>query len=129
MKNTTENGDGRLVVLPPVVPLAELPVVSPEKADDVEVTVVGSIINQTKDFIMRLGLPSLLVYNGVRSSAVGAAVGFVYEGGTFDRIVVGAAAGGLNLITSQTFWAAMAIVGTKVGGRFLKKRRHLQAVS
>mgnify|MGYP001605827067 FL=1 len=124
MKNITEDGDGGSVVLP----LVGSPAGSQEKADEAKIT-VGYVVNHVRDFVMGLGLPGLLVYNGARSGAIGLAAGFIYEGGTFDKVAVGAAAGGLNLIASQTFWAAMAIAGAKVGGRVFRKKKHLRVVS
>jgi hypothetical protein len=100
--------------------------VLPESADEVA---IDSIRNRARVFVTRLGIPGLLVYNCARSSVVGVTVASIFEGSTVDRVLVGAAAGGINLIMSQTFWLAMGMIGARVGRNFLDKRDGFREVS
>lgn len=104
MEKIIENGDDKSTV------------------DTIAMDPVGSRMNRVRNFVGRLGIPGLLIYNGIRSGIVGVTVASIFEGSAGEKAFVGATAGGLNLITSQTFWLVVGMVGAKVGGSFLNKR-------
>lgn len=74
---------------------------------------VGAIARYGREKISQLGVPGLMLYNGVKGVAAGAIAFSMKEGDVTDKLQYGGAVAGLAIITSQTFWAAMVMIGHK----------------
>lgn len=64
--------------------------------------------------VMKLGLPGLLVYNGAKGTAAGIAAFNIKHGDVGEKLNSGFLWAGIAVVTSTTFWAAMAMIGHKL---------------
>jgi|GEM_PF-2148282 len=69
----------------------------------------------TRNWIMKRGIPGLLLYNGAKALAVGAGTYLVYPGDTETKVVAAGVASAGLLSVSPTFWTAGALIAAKIG--------------
>jgi len=75
---------------------------------------IRNAVGVVRKYVGQLGVPGLLVYNGVKASAAGIAAYTLRDGDISEKLNSGLLLGGITIVTSTTFWAAMAMVGHKI---------------
>lgn len=72
-----------------------------------------SIIGSTRALVEKLGLPGLVLLNGVRFTSVSVLAGTFWPGDTREKLFAGLYAGVMVSITSFTFWSLVTLLGKR----------------
>lgn len=79
-----------------------------------------AVIQQARDYVNRLGIPGLLIYNAGKAILVGTGA-YIACPGEIEVKALAAGAAGIGLLSmSPTLWTAGALIIAKIGARTLK---------